>query len=110
MALQVIIKTTKDISLREKCPNTKFFLDRIFPHLDWIPRDTTYLSVFNPNVGKYDQKKLDIWELFTQWLYQRLIISFHPSAAFHIETCNLVFIANQMVGFYIYFNTRMKQV
>ena len=26
-------------SLREKCPNTEFFLVRIFPHSDWIRRD-----------------------------------------------------------------------
>ena len=34
-------------SLRRKCPNTEFFLVGIFPHLDWIRRDT-------------DQKKLRI--------------------------------------------------
>ena len=28
------------------------FLVRIFPHLDWIWRDTKYLSVFSPNEGK----------------------------------------------------------
>ena len=27
-------------SLREKCPNTEFFRVRIFPHSDWIRRDT----------------------------------------------------------------------
>ena len=27
-------------------------LVRIFPHLDWIRRDTQYLSVLSPNVGK----------------------------------------------------------
>ena len=26
----------------------------IFPHLDWIRRDTPYLSVFSPNGGKYE--------------------------------------------------------
>ena len=40
-------------SLREKCPSTELFLVRIFPHLDWIRRDTKYLSVFSPNVGIY---------------------------------------------------------
>ena len=25
----------------------------IFPHLDWIRRDTPYLSVFSPKAGKY---------------------------------------------------------
>ena len=26
---------------------------RISPHLDWIRRDTQYLSIFSPNAGKY---------------------------------------------------------
>ena len=43
--------------LREKCPNTEFFLVRIFPHLDWIRKDTEYLSVFSPNTGKYGPGK-----------------------------------------------------
>ena len=34
-------------TLREKCPNTEFFLVRIFP----------YLSVFSPNAGKYGPEK-----------------------------------------------------
>ena len=38
--------------LREKCPNTELFLVRISPHSDWIRRDTKYLFVFSPNVGK----------------------------------------------------------
>ena len=46
-----------EYSLREKCPNTEFFLVRIFPHSDWIRRDTSYLSVFSPNVGKYEPEK-----------------------------------------------------
>ena len=32
------------ISLREKCPNTEFFVVRIFPHSDWVRRDTEYPS------------------------------------------------------------------
>ena len=45
------------LSLREKCPNTEFFLVRIFPHSDWIRRDTKYLSVLTPNAGKYGPEK-----------------------------------------------------
>ena len=41
------------MTLCEKCPNTELFLVRIFPYSDWIRRDTLYLSVFSPNVGKY---------------------------------------------------------
>ena len=43
--------------LREKCPNTGFLLVCIFPHSDWIQRDTTYFSVFSPNAGKYGPEK-----------------------------------------------------
>ena len=31
-------------SLREKCPNAKLFLVLIFPHSDWIRRETSYQS------------------------------------------------------------------
>ena len=43
------------------------FLVRIFPHSDWVRRVTEYLSVFNPNVGKYKPERLLIRTLFTQW-------------------------------------------
>ena len=42
-------------------------LVRIFPHLDWIRRDTPYLSVSNSNAGKCELDKLRIQTLFTQW-------------------------------------------
>ena len=32
------------LTLREKCPNTEFFLVRIFPHPDW---KTPYLDTFH---------------------------------------------------------------
>ena len=41
--------------LREKCPNN---LIRIFPHSDWIRRDTEYLFVFHPNAKKYGPEKI----------------------------------------------------
>ena len=45
------------IALREKCPNTEFFLVPIFPHSNWLRRGTSYLSVFSRNAGKYRQEK-----------------------------------------------------
>ena len=33
------------------------FLDRIFPHSDWIRKVTPYLSVFSPNAGKCGPEK-----------------------------------------------------
>ena len=41
----------------------------IFPHSDWIRRDTPYLSVFCTNVEKYGPEQLRIRSLFTQWMF-----------------------------------------
>ena len=43
--------------LREKYPNTEFFLVHIFPHSDWIWGDTPYFPVFSPSAGKYGIEK-----------------------------------------------------
>ena len=51
-------------SLREKYPNTEFFLVCIFPHSDWIRRDTKYLFVFSPNAGKYGPEKTPYLDTF----------------------------------------------
>ena len=64
------IHLSLSIALRKKYPNTEFFLVRIFPHLNWIRRDTEYLSLFSPNVGKYGPEKLRIWTLFTQCRFE----------------------------------------
>ena len=42
------------------------FLVLIFPHSDWIRRDTECLSVFGQNAVKHGPEKLRIWILFTQ--------------------------------------------
>ena len=52
------------LTLREKCSNTEFFLVRIFPHSDWIRRDTSYLSVFSPNAVKYRPEKTPYSDTF----------------------------------------------
>ena len=43
-------------------------LVRVFPHLDWIRRDTEYLSVFSPDAIKCRPEQLRIPALFTQWM------------------------------------------
>ena len=48
-------------------------LVRIFPHSDWIRRDTPYLFVFRPNAGKYGPVKHLIRTLFTQWKERSLV-------------------------------------
>ena len=58
-------------ALREKCPNTEFYLLHIFPHLDWIRTDTSYFSVFSPNAGKYGPEKtpsLDTFHAVKVWI------------------------------------------
>ena len=46
-----------EVPLREKCSNTEFYLVRIFPNSDGIPRDAEYFSVFSPKRGKYGPEK-----------------------------------------------------
>ena len=47
--------------LREKCPNTEFFLVRIFPAFGL---NTEYLSVFSPNAGRYGPEKTPYLDTF----------------------------------------------
>ena len=73
------------VLLREKCPNTESFLFRNFRHSDSIRRYSSYLSVFSPNVGKYEPEKnpyLDTFHVVTirlssstcfKWTYFQLI-------------------------------------
>ena len=52
-----------------RCKKTSLlgvFLLRIFPHSDWIQRDTSHLSVLSQNAGKYGPEKLRIPTLFMQ--------------------------------------------
>ena len=51
-------------TLCEKCPNREFFLVRIFPYSDWIRRNTSYLSVFSPNRGKYGPERTPYFDTF----------------------------------------------
>ena len=46
------------------------FLVLISSHLDWMRRDTEYLSIFSLNARKYGPEKPLIQTLFTQWLLQ----------------------------------------
>ena len=57
-------------TLREKCPNTKFFLVRIFPHLGWIGRESVSLSI-QCKCGEIWTRKISVfghcwifWHLF----------------------------------------------
>ena len=75
-------RVTVNGSLRGKCPNTEFFLVRIFLDSDWIKIFTEWISVFSPNTGKYGPKKLCIWTLFTQWLFMNIIFNYDSTFEF----------------------------
>ena len=79
------------LSLREKCPNTKFCLVRIFPYSDWILRDTLYLSVFNPNVGKCGPEKTPYLDTF-HTVVCIIIYSFTCLSPFIINTIDTAII------------------
>ena len=64
--------STRIRALCEMCPNTEFFLVLIFPHLDWIRRDTRYLSVFSPNAGKYGPEKTSYLDTFHAVHFKRI--------------------------------------
>ena len=49
-----LISALLQLPLREKCPNTEFFLVHIFPHSD----------VFSPNAGKYGPEKTPYLERY----------------------------------------------
>ena len=78
-------------TLREKYPNTEFFLVLIFLKsvqirsffwclFSFIPSEQGYLRSKSPYSVRIqentDQKKLSIWTLFTQWEYANQIIVF----------------------------------
>ena len=56
LIFNAMIDLTRETPLREKCPNTEFFMVCIILYSDWTQEDT-------------DQKKLRIWTLFTQWRF-----------------------------------------
>ena len=58
-----IISDIYDEALCEKCPNTEFFLLRIFLYSDWIRRFT----IQSEQRKIRTRKKIRIWTLFTQW-------------------------------------------
>ena len=56
----ILIHCVKSVRIRS-CSSPHF--SRIFPHSDWIRRDT-YLSVFSPNVGKIPTRAIKNTDTF----------------------------------------------
>ena len=61
---------TERLALREKCPNTKFFLVRMFLYSGWIRRLTTWTFVFSPNAEKYGPEKAPYLDTFHAVLFK----------------------------------------
>ena len=53
-------------SLHEKCPNTEFFLVRIFLYFDWIRRFSVNLRILSECRKIRTRKNSDFWTLLTQ--------------------------------------------
>ena len=68
------------------------FLAHIFPHLDWIRRDTPYLSIFSPNARKHGPENLRIRTLFTQcyWSMLRPMMQFLQGTTISPQPSELV--------------------
>ena len=62
-------------STGKKLSAFRVFLIRIFPHLDRMRRNLSYLTVFSPNAGKYGPEKLWIRTFFTQCRRLHLFLS-----------------------------------
>ena len=62
-----MLKIRPDTNTAWRVSVFEVILVRIFPHLDWIGRDTPYLSVFSPNARKCGPEQLQIRTFFTQW-------------------------------------------
>ena len=73
-------------TMREKCRNTEFFLNRIFSHLDWIRRGTEYLSIFSPNTRKYG-----------------------PGKTPHLDTFHAVRCSGRLFNIFIWYETSYNQ-
>ena len=91
----------------EKCPNTEVFL---FPHSDWLRRDTPYLRISPYSVRMWentDQKKICMWTLFTQFeldsLHGKDFSSFVCSYLISVDQCVIIF--RDYICYYLWIST-----
>ena len=103
-------------TLREKCPNTEFFLVRIFLYSDQIRDFTEYISVFSSNTGKYGPGKtlyLDTFDVFRR--HRNVTLDSNGLTIHTGKTCALLnslkkFIENQgwlLLRFFMCFHNQL---
>ena len=84
-------------------------LVRIFPHSDWIRRDTEYLSAFSPNAGKYGPGKTSYLDTFHAVIGKGKDFPF--TLKFWIDFYQIAFdqIVNFLYNSYIFYITISKR-
>ena len=71
-SLQLAAYTAYNIHCVKSVRIRSFFWSVLFPHLDWIRKDTSYLSVFSPNAGKYGPEKTPYLDTFHAVILQKI--------------------------------------
>ena len=92
------------------CPNTEFFLVCIFPHSDWIRRNTKYLSEFSPNAWKYGPEKtsyLDTFHIVIIWLF-KVYNMYQQKNNTCWFTCNICCNSKTLLQAYYFANISLK--
>ena len=92
---------SSQLSLCKKRPYLKF--SGLYNSAFGLNMNTPYLSVFSPNVGKYNLKKLRIQALFTQCVTFKVIIVIFTILT--IAQCLLPIFKLHWPNFYIFSNT-----
>ena len=98
------IINTSIFTTARKVSKCRVFLVHIFPHSDWIRRDTSYLSVFCSNAGKYGPEKtpyldtfhtvyldiyvLDDYAIWTVFYKKTQMLRFKSFLVMHFYSCH----------------------
>ena len=80
------------------------FLVRIFPHSEWIPRDTEYLSVFSPNARNTDQKNSEYWHFSRSETFSesQIIVKYIlANISLKLSITKQVYVLNMVVSVFI---------
>ena len=92
------------LSLLEKCAFSEFFWS-VFSRIRW---DAPYLSVFNPNAGKYGPEKLRMRTLFKYCILYFNIFVLHNPYCFITTKNNLMLMVKRVWLYNFHFSTRCK--
>ena len=86
------------------------FLLHIFPHFDWIRRDTEYFSAFSPNVGRYRPETLRVRTLFTQCLSEGFSVYNLSLCGKSTRIISILFLSMVLLKMKIFFKVQSFEV